>query len=684
MELVPGSRLSRYRVESLLGRGGMGEVYKARDEALDRAVALKILRQDLAIDDERLRRFAKEAKLASSLNHPHIVHVYDVGESDGFHFIAMEYVDGMTFRQLMADHGPSLTPLRYLEQVADALAKAHEAGVVHRDLKPDNILVSKDGYAKVADFGLAKLIPFPVDGGEAGADSGSLTADGALVGTLGYMAPEQVLGGAVDHRVDIFAFGCIVHESMTRSRTFQASSPFETMKKIAYDAPARLPAGAPAGLQRIVDRCLEKKPSARYQSLKEVAGDLRSVRHQLEAGSSAPTEQRPIAVVRRPRFVTAALTAVVLLLASAWALVRIMPGRANEPVPAKGAAPSGPWPPRVRPAPSAAAYEDYLRGRVDVSNENAASNEKAIHLLEHAVTTDPQFAGAYAQLAIAYNIKSFYHASAAEKLRLDEEAAFAVEKALALDPDLAEGYLARGLILWTHANRFPHEQAVLAFKRALMLDPKLDQAHHQLGVVYFHVGLFDQAWVEIQKAVTLNPGNTLARFRFGVIDMYRGRYENALSIFTSTSLTKNPSLWTHQTANALYRLGREKEASDLLDQYVKNNPKDEGGVVSSVQAILFARSGQRLQSDEAIVRAVKLGQGFGHFHHTAYNIGSAYALMNRPAEAVKWLQVAIDDGFPCYPVFKNDQNLDGLRADPRFVSLMSALQKKFEQYARSL
>ncbi len=338
----------------------------------------------------------------------------------------------------------------------------------------------------------------------------------------------------------------------------------------------------------------------------------------------------------------------------------------------------------IKNAPNSAAYENYLRAKVLVASENRDDVDAAIKLLEEAVKLDPGYALAWATLARAYNVKAFYFAVSAERKQLNENAEVAVLKALAIAPDLAEAHFARGLLLWTHAKRFPHEQAVQSYKRALELDPNLDDAHHQLGVIYFHLGLFDKAMAEIRKALEINPGNMLARFRFGVIDMYRGKYEDAYELFKSTPLEKNPSLHAFQTATALFNLGRIQEATEIIDKYLRDYPNDEGGVGTSVKAMIFAKNGNIPKAEESILRAEEIGKDFGHFHHAAYNIAAAYALMNKPERANEYLQLAADDGFPCYPLFANDENLKNLRHDPRFVAFLAKSKQQWERYNATL
>jgi len=273
----------------------MGEVYKAIDTRLDRPVALKILPAELVTDSDRVRRFIGEAKAASALNHPHIITIYEIGEAqldaanpqDVAHYIAMEYISGATLHvKIHREHLDPKKLLDYFAQTADGLAKAHAAGIVHRDLKPENIMVTEDGYAKILDFGLAKLIEAEepataaADPGEAATAVMDKTRPGVVMGTIGYMSPEQAQGRVVDQRSDIFSFGCILYEAATRVKPFQGDSVIDSLHKIVYgQAPpiATTNPDAPAELQRIIRKCLAKDPAERYQSIKDIAIDLRAL-----------------------------------------------------------------------------------------------------------------------------------------------------------------------------------------------------------------------------------------------------------------------------------------------------------------------------------------------------------------------------------------------------------------------
>ena len=318
--LRPEDEISHYRIVSPLGAGGMGEVYLAQDRTLERRVALKVLPPELVRSEDRVRRFVLEAKSASSLSHPNIVTIYEIGQdpvrtpgapdSDPVHYISMELVSGKTLAALIHEDKTDLrTLLGYLAQAAEGLSKAHAAGIVHRDLKPGNIMVSADGFTKVLDFGLAKLTE-KREGGPDISEAPTLAADGSavgsVVGTAGYMSPEQVAGRAVDHRSDIFSFGCILYEAATRRKPFAAETGIETMHKILNEKPVpveEINDKAPAELRRLIRRCLAKSPDQRVQSIKDLAIELREIVEEydtLSASASSTTHASGAALAAKP------------------------------------------------------------------------------------------------------------------------------------------------------------------------------------------------------------------------------------------------------------------------------------------------------------------------------------------------------------------------------------------------
>jgi len=281
---LTGRQLGRFRIEAPVGSGGMGAVYKAFDTTLGRAVAVKVLPPHLIGDESRLRRFVQEAKSASSLNHPNIITIHEIGEDAGRHFIAMELVDGETLRERMERRVDVKKLADVGAQIAEGLAVAHAAGIIHRDLKPENVMLSASGYAKILDFGLAKLRDPEEEKALDGDTAVKHTTANAVVGTPNYMSPEQALGGIVDQRSDIFALGCILYEMAAGQLPFVSSSVVDTLHKIIHDDPRPLRDAAPE-LQRIIRKCLAKEPEARYQSAKDLAIDLRELRRGTDSDS---------------------------------------------------------------------------------------------------------------------------------------------------------------------------------------------------------------------------------------------------------------------------------------------------------------------------------------------------------------------------------------------------------------
>src|ERR1700736_1764414 len=280
MALAPGTRLGIYEIQSPLGAGGMGEVYRATDTKLGRDVALKVLPAEMAQDPERLGRFRREAKVLAQLDHPNIVTIHSVEECDGIHFLTMQLVEGLPLDRLIPQDG---LPVEQIVDIAralgDALAAAHEKGIVHRDLKPANVMVSNEGRVKVLDFGLAKDVRGS-NLGDATLTSDSRTQVGVVMGTPAYMSPEQTSGRPLDHRTDIFSLGVVLHEMATGRRPFEGTSSAELASAILRDTPPSVTdvrSDLPSDLARIIRRCLEKDPRHRVQTARDVSNEFRDL-----------------------------------------------------------------------------------------------------------------------------------------------------------------------------------------------------------------------------------------------------------------------------------------------------------------------------------------------------------------------------------------------------------------------
>jgi Tol biopolymer transport system component len=341
MALDSGTRLGPYEIVAAIGAGGMGEVYRARDTRLERTVAIKVLPASFAADIDRRERFTREAKVISSLDHPHICTLYDVGEHAGTAFLVMQYLEGETLEQrLLRGPLPTADALRHATEIADALDRAHRQGVVHRDLKPGNVMLTKGG-AKVLDFGLAKVGSSSIAGAGASAlptTPPAITAQGTILGTFQYMAPEQLEGAEADHRTDIFAFGSVLYEMLTGKRAFEGRSQASLISAIMSATPVPLAAVqplAPPALERIVMKCLEKDPDRRWQSAADLADELKW----MSSGGSTGVSSTPdvAAVIARAQTVrgarawraaVAVLGVALIAVASLWLRDRWLSGAA--------------------------------------------------------------------------------------------------------------------------------------------------------------------------------------------------------------------------------------------------------------------------------------------------------------------------------------------------------------------
>jgi serine/threonine protein kinase len=287
MALTPGTKLGPYEIVSPLGAGGMGEVYRARDTRLGRDVAIKVLPEGLAQDTDRLRRFEQEARTIAALNHPNILGIHDIGTHAGAPFLVSELLEGATLREeLDAGRPPVRRAIEYALGIAQGLAAAHDKGIVHRDLKPENLFITRDGRVKVLDFGLAKLVR-PEERNQTMSTLAGATLPGMVIGTVGYMSPEQVRGEASDVRSDIFSFGAVLYEMLTGKRAFKRDTSAETMTAVLREEPSQLTgteSQCPLGLQRILARCLEKNAERRFQSASDLAFAIESLS---DTGSAA-------------------------------------------------------------------------------------------------------------------------------------------------------------------------------------------------------------------------------------------------------------------------------------------------------------------------------------------------------------------------------------------------------------
>src|SRR5437867_669917 len=339
--------------------------------------------------------------------------------------------------------------------------------------------------------------------------------------------------------------------------------------------------------------------------------------------------------------------------------------------------------PRTPPTSNAQAYDLYLRANMLVNQrQNRENDSVAITLFERIVALDPSFAAAHAGLARAYALRVSEFApgdtAALERARV------AAEKALRLDPNLAEAHQAQARLLWGPANHFFHERAIQEDRRALSLNPSMDRAHQHLGNIYLHIGLLDEAMAELQKALAISPREDNALRRIAEARAYKGEYEEALGILSQVDPEANPPYWYYEMAIVLLHLGRSDSAFAVIQSYLRAHPEDRGGVVTSARAVSFALAGDARRAEQDIRAAVQKGKGFIHFNHAAYHIALTYALLDQPDYDVHWISRVVVGGMPCYPLFANDPFLNNIRHNPGFMAFLREQRDQWERFRTTL
>jgi serine/threonine-protein kinase len=619
-EVDPG-RLAQFRIVARIGRGGMGIVYRAEDEKLRRTVALKVLPSAFTQDEERRRRFLREARSAAAITHPNIATVYDVGEADGRVFLAMELVEGETLRDRLARGAmPPAEALRVARAMARGLARAHGKGVVHRDLKPDNVMIDQDGEAKILDFGLAKLREAEAEAGsgksalERAETASQITGEGRVLGTPQYMSPEQAKGVAVDARTDVFSLGVVLYEMLAGVRPFRGETSFDVLVAVTRDPPPPLRDRAPdtpPSLQAVVDRCLAKAPSERFASGKELAEALEAVplgSAPHVAASSASRPHSPAASTRteagvaalspallrpRPRRRAAIAVALGLGASSVLALVIAMAVR-RSPAPPIGpraessrgvAAPRGraiteePQPKTSSPE-AAAAYAAGLQALRDGSvNIGTLNVERATVLDPHFAAANlrlafmtPSLEGTRRQIAAVQQSRSLLEGYDPQLLELLEAHVRdpsahddIVRRALALAaawPDDAEAQFWAASMLISE-GREPDARPVL--DRAMAIDPHFAGAEHWRALLEEDVDNLDAALASVDRCTAISPAAASCIRRRADIHAIRGECDK-LEVDARATMAvepKGPAAYTYLAA-ALAARGASTEALEQL------------------------------------------------------------------------------------------------------------------------
>jgi serine/threonine-protein kinase len=709
-----GRTLAHYTVTGQIGAGGMGVVWKAWDTKLQRDVAIKTL--PVQPEREARRRFLREAQMASALNHPNIVTVYEINSDNDTDFIVMEYVRGRALHHIIKTARPSISQaLQYAIQIVEGVAKAHTAGIVHRDLKPGNIMVTDEGFIKVLDFGLAK--PSPESSASTAAPTiAALTAEGNAIGTPAYMSPEQLVADTIDLRSDIFALGIVLYELFTGINPFDAGSRVDSVKRLLTTnppPPRNVTQDLPESLNRIILRCLERQREDRYENAGALLSELRAVR-------------TSVAAVARPR--RTLMAAALLVLAGAIVAGLLWMPRSG-PTSSPSAASTSLTPQQLTIAAMEQLRHYYRPKAVD----------EAIAKLEDAIARDPESAMAYAALSEAYLMRNL-NTLDQQWLRFAEQHA---RKAIALAPALAAAHLSLARVqfesgkrddamrtLATTADLDPRNalvettmakllaaqggtaEAEARFKQAIALDPSdwrpptefalflyrgtrygeavtlLERARavapenqivlRNLSGALIQLDRFDEAASIIQRALEITQTAALYA-NLGYIRFYQGRYEEAIQPFEN-ALKLTPSNyrnWGNLGDAYRWTPGRKTAAADayargieLAREAAKASPDDLD--VRSSLAVYLAKSGRTSECLEELRNITSSDRPRAAAVH--FKTALAYDLAGERRNALASMKLALDAGYPVREL-QFEPDLAGMRLDVRYHRLLAAVSK---------
>ena len=723
---VHGSRLGPYEILSPLGAGGMGVVYRARDSRLGREVAVKVLPPEVAHDPDRVARFEREARAVAALSHPNILSIHDFDTSGGIAFAVTELLEGHTLRERLGEGAlPVSKAVEAGSQIARGLAAAHEKGIVHRDLKPENVFLTNDGRVKILDFGLARQGPGGAGAGETtlAAPPAPGTTPGMVLGTIGYMAPEQVRGLPADHRSDIFAFGCVLHEMLSGARAFRGDTGAEAMAAILKEDPPDLPIGPrriPPALDRIVRRCLEKRPEERFQSARDLAFALENVSDVAPAPSEAAADEVPsIAVLpfadmssardqdyfcegiaeelihaltklpnlrvasRTASFMFKGKTAELAAIAQQLKVSTVLEGsvrKAGERLRVsvqlvKAADGFHLWSERYdRDINDVFAIQDDIAEKVVIALR-LVLGEREKRALSRTQTTHVEAYDCYLR-----GRKLFYMAGR----RNQAEAIKQFEQAVALDPDYALAFAgiadAAGMLFMHHGSAPENlERAERASLKALDLAPHLAECHASRGFAASLSRRYEEAEREFRTALALDPVLFEAAYLFGRMRVAQGRLPEAAELFGQAFEIRSESHDIPLLLTWIYRgLGRSAEALEMAERGVANaqryaaaNPHDPRPLYLGAGGLIVL--GRRAEGLAWAGRAYEMGPTDDGI---LYNLACVYAAAGETERALTCLEGAVANGFSGRDWIEHDSDLDPIRETERFRRIVARMERK--------
>lgn len=716
MNLRPGTLLSRFRILSHLGSGGMGEVYRAVDTVLHREIALKLLPTEVSDNQERIQKFFREAEILAALNHPNVVTIHSLEEASGVHFLVTECVEGKTLDSLIPENG---LPLRKILDIAipiaEGLSAAHHAGIIHRDLKPSNVMVSESGRVKILDFGLAVAErPSPAKSVSA-ADTAPLSDAGPITGTVFYMSPEQLQGQPADPRSDVFSFGVLLYEMCTGKKPFSGDNLVQLIAAILRDEPVPMKSLNPAlpeQLVWVVGRCLEKKPEDRLQSMSEVRNEISDVRRmrfkrEEEKHSIAVLPFRDMSAEHDQEHFCEGIADELILALSRVEGLRVASRTASfqcrnanldiheigrklkvEAVLEGSVRKSED---RLRVTGELVSVSDgyslwterYDREGKDIFAIQDEITESIVHALTASLLQNTGASRNSTPDLLAYDFylrgRKFYYQYDRKGI---EFALQMFTRSIELDPNYARAYCGIAdccSYLYANAGKLPQDlhKADGASQKALELAPDLAEAHASRAVILSQAGRAEEADREFETAIGLNPDLFEARYFYARHCFTEGKLEKAARMYQQASLVRPEDYQAPLLVAQVYAdLGKSEEAQEarcrgvaIAEEHLKLNPDDIRALYMGANGLVAL--GNRQKGLDWAGRAMRLEPVEPM---VLYNLACIYSLAEEYDQAVDCLENAIRNGFTYGEWLDHDSNLDPVRKYPRFQALLHSLR----------